>query len=104
MGDRFELIKNCVYCDAINKEVWYAPTCNSLTFTCEKCGKENFIVFDEGFTVKKLGDVTYDDVYWAINNASSMMDEKQIESCANDKWNNLLMSLREEKEKNEKGI
>jgi len=102
MGKRFDLIKDCIYCKTAN-EVWYAPTCNSLTFTCEKCGKENFIVFDEDFTVKKIGDVTYDDIHNAISQASNMMDEKQIESCANDTWNNLLMELKEEK-KNEKGI
>jgi len=89
-----------VYCNHINS-CWYAPTCNSVTFICEKCGKENFIVFDEGFTVKKIGEVTYDDVHNAISQTSNMMNEEQIESCANEMWNNLLMKLREEK-KNEK--
>ena len=101
MGDRYELTKNCVYCEALNKDVWYAPTCNSVTFTCEKCGKENFIVSDEDFTVKKIGDVTYDDVYNSISQSSNMMNEKQIESCANEMWNNLLMKLREGKKKDD---
>ena len=98
MGDRYELTKNCVYCNHINS-CWYAPTCNSVTFTCEKCGKENFIVSDEDFTVKKIEDVTYDDVYNAISSASNMMDEKQIRNCADEMWNCLLMKFREGKKK-----
>ena len=102
MGDRYELIKNCVYCDAINEDIWYSPTSNSLTFVCEKCGKENFIVSDSDFTIKRMEDVTYEDVHNAISQASTMMDEKQIESCANDTWNSLLKKLKEGKDKENK--
>ena len=98
MGDRYELIKDCVYCGALKEDIWYAPTCGFLTFICNKCGKENFIVSDKDFTVKKIADVTYDDVHSAISQASNMMNEKQIEACANNTWNNLLKKLRGEKE------
>jgi len=40
--------------------VWYAPTCNCDTFTCEHCGKENFIT--SNFKPKKIEDVTLDDI------------------------------------------
>jgi len=87
MGDRIELIENCVYCGETEEEVWYAPTCNSFGFKCKKCGKYNFITTD--LEVKKIEDITYGDVYWAINNASTMMDEKQIKACAKEFYDNL---------------
>jgi len=79
MGDRIDLTENCLYCNCINS-CWYAPTCNSFGFTCKKCGKYNFITTD--LKVKKVEDVTYDEVYWEVNNASNMMDEELIKSCA----------------------
>ena len=87
MGDRYELIENCAYCGEIEEDVWYAPTCNSFGFTCRKCGKYNFITTD--FKVKKVDEITYDDVYWAVCNASNMMNEKQIESSAKGFYDNL---------------
>jgi len=90
MGDRYELIKNCVYCGTLHEDVYYAPTCGFLTFTCDKCGKQNFIVHDSNFTVKKMEDITYDDIHNAISQASNMMNEEQIKSCADETWNNLL--------------
>lgn len=80
MGDRIDGSWNCVHCGVTEEEVWYAPTCNSFGFRCQKCGKYNFITTD--LEVKKVEDVTYDDVYQAVNNASTMMDEKQIKSVA----------------------
>jgi len=97
MGDRYELIKACAYCGEVNEDIWYAPTCGSFTFDCEKCSKENFINTD--FEVKKMSDVTYDDVYWAVNNASNMMDEKQIEECAKDYWKAIQKQVKKKKEK-----
>ena len=87
MGDRFELVKSCAYCGKINKDIWYAPTCNSFGFKCDKCGKYNFITTD--FKVKKVEDISYEDVYWSISNASNMMDEKQIEDCAREFYEEL---------------
>ncbi len=87
MGDRYELIRDCAYCGETEDEVWYAPTCGSLGFTCEKCGKYNFITTD--LEVKKVEDVTFDDAYWAVNNASNMMDEKLIKSVAQEFYDSL---------------
>jgi len=87
MGDRYDLIRDCAHCGETEKDVWYAPTCNFFGFTCKKCKRYNFITTD--LKVKKVDDVTYDDVYWAVNNASNMMDEKQIKSCAQEFYDNL---------------
>ena len=87
MGDRYELDKECVYCGKLNQEIWFAPTCNSLTFKCEKCKKTNFITTD--LDVKKLEEVTYEDVFWAIDNASNMMNKEQITKCAKEYFKSL---------------
>lgn len=87
MGDRYTLNKDCIYCKHTNNEIWYAPTCNSMTFDCEKCGAKNFLTID--FQVKKLEDVAYEDVYNAINDASTRMDDKMIKSEAKYFYNKL---------------
>lgn len=87
MGDRYELNKKCVYCNTLNEDIWYAPTCNSMTFKCSKCNKINFITTE--FIVKRVEEVTYEDVYSAINNASNIMDDKMIKECAKDFFDEL---------------
>jgi len=39
MGTRYHLTVDCPYCNWINYDVYYAPTCGITTFTCESCGK-----------------------------------------------------------------
>ena len=80
MGDRYELDVRCAYCKKRNFDIWYAPTCSSMTFQCDGCKKICFI--DEYFNVKKVEDVKLKDVENAIKMASNMMNEKQIKSCA----------------------
>ena len=40
MGDRYFLTVVCPECKAVNEDVYYAPTCDFLTHTCESCGHE----------------------------------------------------------------
>lgn len=93
MGTRFELTRPCIYCKAVNKDIWYAPTCSSFTFKCEKCGKTNFITVD--LDVKKIEDVVFSDVLWAIDDCANLMDERQIEACAKSEFNR----IKEERER-----
>lgn len=81
MGDRFELVKDCVYCGTKKDDIWYAPTSGFYTFECVKCKKENFITQD--FNVKKLEDVTLDDVRDAFLMSSnvSWSDEDLDRMC-----------------------
>lgn len=43
IGDRYILNLLCAHCGKLNQEVWYAPSCNSRTFHCQKCEKENYV-------------------------------------------------------------
>ena len=43
MGDRYELNLHCAYCNELNKDIWYAPTCGSIGFKCSNCGETNYI-------------------------------------------------------------
>lgn len=60
MGDRYTIDISCAYCGARHEDIWYAPTCGSDTFQCERCGKTSFITAD--FTSKKLLETTVQDV------------------------------------------
>lgn len=68
MGNRYVLDVNCAYCNHLNIEVWYAPTCSSDTFRCEKCKELNFIT--PNFKSKKIVDVTIDEVREGFLNAT----------------------------------
>jgi len=68
MGDRYDLNINCTYCNYLNKDVWYAPTCSTDTFRCEKCKELNFINSD--FKSMKIIDVSIDEVRKGFSNAS----------------------------------
>lgn len=85
MGDRYELIRDCVYCGETEKEVYYAPTSGFITFKCEKCKKENFITSD--LKVKKVEEITYDEVEDAISSTSNFMNDKQIRDYAKQVYN-----------------
>ena len=52
MGDRYTMDLDCAYCEHRNENVWYAPSCGSLSFKCEKCGEENWI--SQGFFAEKI--------------------------------------------------
>lgn len=69
MGDRYELDLKCAYCSKLNKDVYYAPTCNFYTFECQKCQETNFITF--GLESKKREEVTLqniEDGFWGCSN------------------------------------
>lgn len=82
MGDRYTLNLKCAYCNELNKDIWYAPTCNFFDFRCKKCDKMNFIT--NNFQVKKIGNITFEDVYASISSSSNIMSEKQIIQMAQD--------------------
>lgn len=84
MGDRYTLNPKCAYCGEKNFDIWYAPTCDVMTFICTKCKKENFITFTLDFKVKKIEDLELDDVYMAISGTSTMMEESQIKRMADE--------------------
>lgn len=93
MGDRYYLTLNCVYCNKTSY-VFYAPTCCFYDFVCQTteefyplsmqddnefivgktaqmgCGKINFIT--ASFSVKKIEEVTEDDVVQAFEMATSV--------------------------------
>ena len=78
MGDRYELSLDCAYCGNKNKDVWYAPTCNSITFMCDTCNKLNFINSD--FKAVKIEDVQLDDIRQAFGMATNVSwDEEEFE-------------------------
>lgn len=60
MGDRYYLRLNCAYCNHLNTEIYYAPTCNFYDFKCKYCGKVNFI--SDNFLSKKTEDVTLKEI------------------------------------------
>ena len=80
MGDRYELKLHCAYCNKLNKEIWYAPTCGSYTFGCGKCGKTNFI---KNFQAVKTNGITGNDLFDAFIDATNVSwedkDLKRIE-------------------------
>jgi len=82
MGDRYILDLKCSYCQTLNEEVYFAPTCNFFTFNCKNCKKTNFINSD--FVAIKIKDVKYKDVLGVVEMATNFMDEKQTESFAKD--------------------
>lgn len=69
MGDRFYLILNCAYCSTVNKDVYYAPTCDFYDFKCQKCNRTNFITAD--FSVKRVEDVVIENVVAAFEMATT---------------------------------
>ena len=63
MGDRYTISLNCAYCNFNDDDVWYAPSCGSLSFRCEKCGEENLIVLE--FIAKKVSSEELKQIYKA---------------------------------------
>ena len=88
MGDRYELDLKCIYCGKENKEVWYAPTCNSDTFNCEFCKKKNFITSE--LKSKKSEEVTEEDVREGFEMCSNVHHpEERIKRICEEKIKNL---------------
>lgn len=57
MGDRYTLELNCAHCGWLNRDVWYAESCNATDFKCEGCGEWNDVVM--GFhAVKQAKETT----------------------------------------------
>lgn len=93
MGDRYILSLNCAYCDKKNDDIWYAPTSNSYTFKCQKCGKLNFII--SNFGVKKIEDATLEDIKKGFEMTTNVAwKEEEIDEMCKETLN----SLKEEDE------
>ena len=60
IGDRYELDLKCIYCNCENRRIWYAPTSDIYTFSCERCKKVNFIT--SNLKTKKVEDIVIGDV------------------------------------------
>jgi len=88
MGDRFILELDCAYCNKLNDEIWFAPTCNVYTYKCIFCNKVNFI--HEGmneFKSKKCEDVKYHEVKESFLKATNVTwNEDEIRSSCNDSY------------------
>lgn len=97
MGDRFILSLKCTYCNSINDNIWYAPTCTFYDFKCFSCHRTNFICAD--FSVKKAEDATEEDVVSAFEMASTVYHStKAIRTEAK----SFLRRLRKDVEKEKK--
>lgn len=80
MGDRYELELKCAYCQNLNKDIWYAPTCNSYTFECEKCKKTSFITADlKAIKLERVTLFAIREGFLMCSNAN--LSEEQIDNC-----------------------
>lgn len=70
MGDRYELDLKCAYCGEVNKDIWYAPTCESIIFNCKACKKRNYISSE--FKALKMEEMTLKDIKKAFINATNV--------------------------------
>lgn len=61
MGDRWTLALKCAHCEKLNEDVYYAPTCGFLNFTCEHCGQENGIAECFHATKERVYDPNFDE-------------------------------------------
>ena len=43
MGDRWTLSLECPYCQVMNHDVYYAPTCGFADMKCQACGARSEI-------------------------------------------------------------
>ena len=76
MGDRYELELYCAYCNELNIDIWFAPTCGSNGFLCSKCKKYNYI---KNFHSIKKEDITADDLFNEFMDATNVgWNEKDV--------------------------
>jgi phage FluMu protein Com len=88
MGDRYTFDAKCAYCGKVEKEVWYAPTCNRDCFSCSKCKKLNFITAN--FGTRKIKDVKSEDIAEGFGMASNVAwPDGKIEEMAKERLKEL---------------
>lgn len=56
MGTRYFLMLHCPYCNELNEDVYYAPSCDFYTHRCDFCDKE--FAISMGFNGRKLEDMS----------------------------------------------
>lgn len=88
MGDRYELTKNCAYCNTKNSEIWYAPTSDSYTFKCEKCKRTNFI--KSNFEAVKIEEATFEEIKNGfLNTTMGSLTDEEIDRCCDDTFEHI---------------
>ncbi len=90
MGDRYDIVLRCAYCDWVN-DVWYAPTCGAEMFRCGYtiCNKENFVTSE--IKSKKVEDVTYEEVEEGFLMATSMSwSEEDIKRMCQERFEDII--------------
>lgn len=87
IGDRYELNVKCSYCNEKNL-CWYAPTCCSDVFKCNKCGKNNFITTE--FKAMKIENLSLEDIEDGFINTSNYgWSEEEITRMCEDRFNQI---------------
>ena len=89
MGERYELNLNCPYCDKLNLEIYYAPTCDSDSHDCVGCKKTFYI--NANHEPVKAEDWTLD------------MEKKGVEATANMLSQEAIDKMFEEKKRKQDG-
>jgi transcription elongation factor Elf1 len=101
MGDRYTGNFKCEYCNTLNEDVWYAPTCGAYTFKCAKCGRSSFI--DCALNTKSLEHISFMDVYEAFLGASNVdWGERNLTRMIMESFENIMQIMKNEQEEDEK--
>jgi transposase-like protein len=57
MGDRYYITVQCPICKAEEEEVYFAPTCGFVSWTCPKCSHEVDLCEETGISYEDASNV-----------------------------------------------